>query len=102
MEIALREFESKNPFIKIDLKEAVTEDKIFKAESYIMFEIKHNLYMNKYDYEILKVKFIRDQWINSRTMVYYFETEDENIKCMYNTQLDRESILLYRYTENGK
>lgn len=107
MEKSLNEFKKENPFIKIDLTETVPLVEIFKENSYIMFEIIPNMCVLhlygcdcKNEYKIKKVTFLRHEWLNSRTLLYYFITDpDEDIKCVYDTEFNDKTILLYRYTD---
>lgn len=108
MEESLNAFKKENPFLKIDFTDTV--DRLWKGHSYIMVEINdvfcslHLMSTNvchcQHKYTIQKVRLERDQWVNSRVLVYYFTVEPEdNVKCVYNSDLDAETVLIYNYTD---
>lgn len=101
-------FRQENPFLKIDFTD--TADRLWKGHSYIMVEIDdvfcslHRMSTNlchcQHTFTIQKVRLERDQWINSRVLVYYFTVEpEENVKCVYNSDLDAEKVLIYNYID---
>jgi hypothetical protein len=96
------EYSKQQSCITVDFSNPVSMENIFKHTSYILFQNIMITYIPEYKekYEINKVIFQRSEWNTDTSLIFYFKTEDGNIKTVSSNDFEKGYVYVYHYTED--